>query len=337
VNVNLLIDAIVRQTTVLIAQLATAGGARAPLAHTANQVFLDLIRELKEQGLGNKVIADMFGLSLRTYHKKMARLSESSTDRGRSLWEALLAYVTDKGPVTRAEVLLRFQHDEDPTVRGVLKDLVASGLLFESGRGDLKVYRAATAEDTPRGTEDARARAANLAWVAVYRYGPLSAAELVEHVPLPAEMLDAILGDLTRDGRVTEDDRPGTTVFRSTACVMPPGSPAGWEAAVFDHYQAMVTAICTKLRLGRTQASAGEAVGGSTYSYDVWVGHPVREDVLGFLQETRDRAVALRKRVEEHNRQHRAPEEAIERVIAYVGQTVVSADEPADAEGTEDT
>jgi hypothetical protein len=118
VNVNLLIDAIVRQTTVLIAQLATAGGARAPLAHTANQVFLDLIRELKEQGLGNKVIADMFGLSLRTYHKKMARLSESSTDRGRSLWEALLAYVTDKGPVTRAEVLLRFQHDEDPTVRG---------------------------------------------------------------------------------------------------------------------------------------------------------------------------------------------------------------------------
>jgi hypothetical protein len=44
VNVNLLIDAIVRQTTVLIAQLATAAGVRAPLAHTANQVFVDLVR-----------------------------------------------------------------------------------------------------------------------------------------------------------------------------------------------------------------------------------------------------------------------------------------------------
>ena len=38
-NVQLLIDSIVRQTTVLVAQLATAGGVRAPLASVANQVF----------------------------------------------------------------------------------------------------------------------------------------------------------------------------------------------------------------------------------------------------------------------------------------------------------
>ena len=67
VNVNLLIDSIVAQATVLIAQLATATGTRAPLAHTANQVFLDLFRELKGQGLGNKVIADVSGLAIRTY------------------------------------------------------------------------------------------------------------------------------------------------------------------------------------------------------------------------------------------------------------------------------
>ncbi len=73
-NVNLLIDAVVRQTTVLVAQLATAAGTRATMAYTANQVFIDLVRELKEQGLGNKVIADMFGLALRTYHAKVQRL-----------------------------------------------------------------------------------------------------------------------------------------------------------------------------------------------------------------------------------------------------------------------
>ena len=51
-NVKILIDAIVRQTTLLIAQLSTAAGIRAPLAHIADHVFLDLARELEQQGLG---------------------------------------------------------------------------------------------------------------------------------------------------------------------------------------------------------------------------------------------------------------------------------------------
>lgn len=58
-NAALLIHAIVRQTTVLIAALATASGQRAQLASIANLVFADLVRELREQGVGNKIIADM--------------------------------------------------------------------------------------------------------------------------------------------------------------------------------------------------------------------------------------------------------------------------------------
>jgi hypothetical protein len=131
-NVNVLIDAIVRQTTVLIAQLATAAGLRAPLAHTANQVFLDLVRELKEQGVGNKVIADMFGLALSTYHSKIRRLSESRSERGRSLWKATLAFIKERGAVTQADVLKRFQYDDGPSVRGVLNDLVESGMVFRA-------------------------------------------------------------------------------------------------------------------------------------------------------------------------------------------------------------
>ena len=46
-NTEILIDAIVRQTTVLLAQLATGSGGRAKLANTADQVFLDLVNELK--------------------------------------------------------------------------------------------------------------------------------------------------------------------------------------------------------------------------------------------------------------------------------------------------
>jgi hypothetical protein len=332
VNVNLLIDALVRQTTVLVAQLATAAGSRAQLAHTANQVFLDLVRELKDQGLGNKVIADMFGLSLRTYHNKVARLAESSTERGRSLWEALLAFVQEKGSASRATVLHRFQADEEAIVRGVLRDLVDSGLLFRSGRGDFTTYRAVTADDTPRVNGGADQRTANFAWVAIHRYGPITRAELAEHVPAGDDALDAALARLVRDRRATSEERDGRVLYSSADVVIPFNDPAGWEAAVFDHFQAMVTAICTKLRLGRTHAAAGEWVGGSTYSFDVWEGHPHREEVVGFLQSTRERAVAIRRKVEEHNVSHSPPERAAEQVIAYVGQTMIFAEAEADDE-----
>ena len=59
-----LIDSIVRQTTVLIAQISTSAGIRAPLAHVADQVFLDLAREIERQGVRQKVVADMFGVAL---------------------------------------------------------------------------------------------------------------------------------------------------------------------------------------------------------------------------------------------------------------------------------
>src|SRR5689334_2366568 len=103
-TIDLLIHALVRQTTILIAQLATSGGTRAPLAQVASQVFLDLVHELERQGVSRKVSADMFGLGLRTYQRKIQRLSESSTDRGRSLWVAVLDYVHARSAVTRADL-----------------------------------------------------------------------------------------------------------------------------------------------------------------------------------------------------------------------------------------
>src|SRR6478752_6246246 len=116
-TIELLIHAIVRQTTILIAQLATSGGGRAPLAQVANQVFLDLVRELERQGVSRKVSADMFGVGLRTYRRKIHRLSESSTERGHSLWEIVLEYVKAHELVTRLEILQRFSSDDEPQLR----------------------------------------------------------------------------------------------------------------------------------------------------------------------------------------------------------------------------
>src|SRR6478752_7689701 len=110
-TIELLIHAIVRQTTILIAQLATSQGVRAPLAQVANQVFMDLVRELERQGLSRKVSADMFGMGLRSYLRRIQRLGESSTESGRSLWEAVLDYLQERGVVSRAQVFARFHRD----------------------------------------------------------------------------------------------------------------------------------------------------------------------------------------------------------------------------------
>jgi hypothetical protein len=127
-NAQILIDAVVRQTMVLIAQLSTADGVRSPLSHVADEVFIGLVRELESQGVGKKVIADMFGLALRSYQQKVQRLSESATRRGITLWSAIHSYLGEQASATREEVLAHFKHDEELKVRGILSDLVESGL-----------------------------------------------------------------------------------------------------------------------------------------------------------------------------------------------------------------
>jgi hypothetical protein len=326
-NVNLLIDAIVRQTTVLIAQLATTAGERAPLAHTANQVFGDLVRELKEQGVGNKVIADMFGLALRTYHDRVQRLSESSTFRGRSLWQAVLEHIEENGTVLQGEVLTRFARDDEASVRGVLSDLVESGLIFRTGRGSQVTYRAARPEDHVATVRSADAEGAqHIVWLAVHRAGPTTLHQIGAAVPLDRERLEAALGELVRLGRVSRTERDGIAVYRSDECVIPMGDARGWEAAVFDHYQAMVTAICTKLRIGNTRADAKDTIGGSTFGFSIWQGHPHEQEVLGLLARLRSESSALRAKVAEYNAAHPRNDEACTKVIAYVGQTIVESE-----------
>ncbi|MCA9616662.1 MAG: hypothetical protein KC586_28080, partial [Myxococcales bacterium] len=131
-----LIDAIVQQTTVLVAQLATAAGIRAPLAHVADEVFLHLATELEQQGVRKKVAADMFGLALRSYQKKVRRLVESKTSRDQTLWEAVLGHVGAKGPIARSALLHDFRADDEATVAAIVGDLVGSGLVTASDDDD---------------------------------------------------------------------------------------------------------------------------------------------------------------------------------------------------------
>jgi predicted transcriptional regulator len=289
-------------------------------------VFLDLSSELRRQGLNNKLIADLFGLSLRTYHNKIKRLSESTTDRGRPLWNAVLDFVQQQGTVARGEVAMRFCRDDEATVKSVLNDLVEVGLVFSKGKGDATVYRAASIAELDLGPKSNESDALdNLVWISIARHSPITCDELVELAQLPQEQVEAALGRLEREGRVERHRDDGNESYSSAQCVIPLGQSAGWEAAVFDHYQAVVTAICAKLDLGNARSERGERVGGSTYSFEVWPGHPLYAEALGLLQELRDRAVSLRTRVGEVNRTHERPAQGVRRIVSYIGQNVIDA------------
>ena len=321
-NVQLLIDSIVRQVTVLVAQLATAGGVRAPLARVANQVFLDLTDELYAQGVSRKVSADMFGMALRTYLRKIQRVRESSTDRGRSLWEAVLEFLGHGRLVLRTEVLRRFHRDDSEVVRGVLHDHVESGLVLRMGSGASTAYRAATPDEIASLERPGDGDGVDeLVWAIVFREGPIGRdglASLVRGVDIGGS-----LSRLVASGRIQQSGPSEASRYSAREFLVAETATTGWEAAVFDHFQAVVRTIVARLR---ADAGAEGAVGGSTYSFDVWPGHPHETEVLGLLRELREKMGALRKKVREYNAAHVRPPRYAE-VTFYGGQSSLARDD----------
>jgi hypothetical protein len=322
-TIELLIHAIVRQTTILIAQLATSRGVRAPLAQIANQVFIDLVRELERQGVSRKVSADMFGLGLRTYRRKIQRLSESSTERGRSLWEVVLEHVKAHALVTRLEILQRFSRDDEAQLRAVLHDLCESQLLFSSGTGASTSYRAASDDELATLQRKQGSEGADELLVALmYREGPVTVRQIIDMVQGDAGAVEAGVLRLLSAGRIERVDQDGVTRYQARALVIPLGAPVGWEAAVFDHFKALVTTILGRLSENRA-AALDDLVGGSTYTIDVWQGHPLAEEAYGTLGRVRSMLSDLRSRVAVYNDAHEVPESHT-RVVMYVGQCLIN-------------
>ena len=314
-NAQILIDSIVRQVTVLIAQLATSGGIRAPLSHIANQVFLELARELESQGVSRKVSADMFGMALRAYIRKVRRLSEAESEQGHTLWQALLDFVQREGLVTRKRVYERFSADGELQVTALLHDLTESGLLFCSGSGKGVVYRATSADELDRVARlSDKGVGDELAWVLVYREGPLDDARLAELVNRPEPEIREMVARLLAGGRVQRQQG----LLQARDFVIPLGASAGWEAAIFDHVQAVVQTICQRLQQ-MSSAAAPWPIGGSTYSFDVWPGHPLEESTKSQLAALRGQLSELGRQVDEYNRKHGVARD-YQQVVTYVGQ-----------------
>jgi hypothetical protein len=126
-------------------------------------------------------------------------------------------------------------------------------------------------------------------------------------------------------GRVERVESAGSIDYRSRELVLGLEDPTGWEAAVLDHFSALVQTITRKLSIEQA-AKAADEIGGSTYHFVVWRGHPMEDEVLGELRRFRERQSALRERVDEYNRGHGMPAERLQ-VTAYYGQSVMEGED----------
>src|SRR5262249_31068308 len=156
--------------------------------------------------------------------------------------------------------------------------------------------------------------AAMLVWVAIHRMGPCTREQLAEAVS--GVDLEAALERLLSSQRVHRKEEAGRALYIAHWCIIPFGDEAGWEGGVFDHYQAVVTAITTKLHHAQ-RAEKDDTIGGSTYAFDIWPGHPSEARVLGLLRDVRRQATELREIVDAHNAAV-SPPERVQRVTFYV-------------------
>jgi hypothetical protein len=281
-------------------------------------VFVELAREIENQGVGRQVVADMFGMALRSYQKKVQRLTASATNRQRTLWEAVFEHVEKEQP-TRSRVFERFSGDGQREVAAALADLVRSGLIYVTGTGDSAAYGVTTdaMREKVQRQHDQDALA-NVVWMQVFRAGRMNRSEVAAATNAEPDAVDAAVADLVQSGRLIEEDG----VLTSSNFVVPLGAEQGWEAAILHHFSTMAVAIAAKVRSGASGSDAGDRVGGSTFAFTVAPGHPLEERVYGLLRKVRADAQTLWDEVSAHNATHAPEADASVKVSFYVGQTV---------------
>lgn len=307
---SLLIDALLHQLARLVAQLAVE--ERSSLAHVADRFQLHLVQELRRRGLGHKVVADIFGLPLRTYHERIKRLDEDKRSRSRTIRDAMLAFVHGQSSVTRDSLDLRFRLEDERIVRSVLRDLLKTGVITRKP-GDQLVATELPSDSSTVEQIDA------LILIALQDFETANANDLAEVLGASHEQITERLTALAADGRISQVAPIDEMRFARLEIEIGYGQASGRDAAIFDHVRAMVNALTAKLD-GKTAAHREDEVGGSTYVFDLWANDALSEEVTSLLQQVRDRASDLRKRVLSVTGSESKSYNS--RVTLYVGQSV---------------
>ncbi|HEX3597394.1 MAG TPA: hypothetical protein VHU80_19940, partial [Polyangiaceae bacterium] len=220
-------------------------------------------------------------------------------------------------------------NDPEQDVAAVLVDLINQGLVYSTGKGKNAVYGASSEVDRGRIAENARTETVtSMVWLALYRR-PSTRAELGAALPFSATLVDQAVDGLVAEGRVRRD---GATLS-AESFVVPVGAEQGWEAAVFDHFSAVASAIAAKVRRG-ARSDAGDVVGGATLTFEVAPGHPNLDEVYGLLARIRRDVNDVWARVMQHNERHALDEAHKIKVTVYFGQNVNDSDDDVQEEAS---
>lgn len=327
-NFSNLVERMVPLVAELFATLKVTDPLRMDFAGIAEKTVHDLVGVLRQEGLTNEEIAAALDLSIAGFYRKVKDLRETYSPgdgtRRPTLWELVYDFVLEQSggsrdrPVSYMAIEARFAQLTPERLGAMLRYLVRFGRLSMTGHGPSRRYRIVERE-LPTGATY------HDAVVTLYRDGPMTSAELAQRLETDEASCHAWLGRLRDAGRLEE-----TTVgrqptrYRATGYHIEPDEPAGYEAALWDHFQAVVRAICMKVRLGATQASMRDLIGGTTFSFDLPVDDPLYAEISGFLAETRQRMESWLRR---HGELQPRPGARHARVTIYTGQMVEETDE----------
>ncbi len=160
-----------------------------------------------------------------------------------------------------------------------------------------------------------------MAWGSVYRQPGITQDALARQVSCSDEELRTAIQRLVAEGRVRVTETGG---LQAAGFQIPANASTGWESAVFDHFQAVATAIASKLQFLSGDKPGSDWIGGTTLRFELCADHPHAREVLGLLQETRQRLNQIWARVSDYNDEHPIDEERRFNVIFYFGQNVES-------------
>jgi hypothetical protein len=83
--------------------------------------------------------------------------------------QAAYTFVQERGSLLQTELLTRFRNDDEASVRAVVSELVESGLVFRSGRGESTILRAAQPDEVSLADDRDDENLASRVWLMVHR------------------------------------------------------------------------------------------------------------------------------------------------------------------------
>lgn len=340
-TLDILIDALGAQFGRLVARLVLATGARPSLAHLGDLVTHHVAEAMRTGGLGPRAVADIFDSTPRTLTRRRRQWTAGPARREhrrrtvrRQILDRLIAAEAD-GQATLPWSALD-DLDAGPVRRtAVLAELIREGIVYRVGvgaRGRIGLSRPPELL-IERGADDPTVPEAMVV-VALLRDEPTTVAALCRSTGLEAEVVEACLAALERDervesvGRIRGEERVGAgarwrTVAPQVVDARGDGLPDGWQTALFDHFESVVTLMAS--RLGDMPAPpAPRAADGalSTYVFDVRSrdSEPIDLEASGLLSAVRRDASALRLRLDARNVERAHDVEDGEKIVFYAGR-----------------